>query len=108
VFPKNSGYAAGVSVSNDGASAIVVSGDIPQTETNALYTARTFITLDSLTTLKGGADFGTASLRSYEHIFEFAEAPVPEPGTAMVTGSALALVLLIIRRRRNSSTSPVE
>jgi hypothetical protein len=104
---KPSGYLAAMSVANDGASAIVGNNTPGQTETNALFTARANITADTLAQLTGGASaVGTAApvgigeYDSFENVFQYRAADVPEPQTAAMMMLALAAAGLVVRRRR--------
>jgi hypothetical protein len=107
---KPSGYLAAMSVANDGASAIVGNNTPGQTETNALFTARANITADTLAQLTGGASaVGTAApvgigeYDSFDNVFQYRTADVPEPQTAAMIVLALAAGVRAARFRRKPS-----
>jgi hypothetical protein len=110
---KPSGYLVGLSVANDGAGASVLQNTPGQTDTGTLFTARSFISIDTLAQVIGGASasqvapFGVGEFDSFDNTFEYEldDVIIPEPGTAalMLVGLAAVLRKAITRGPRASN-----
>lgn len=108
---KFGGYFVGLVVDNDGAGAFPNASTPGQSETVALNTARSFISIDTLAQVTGGASassvapFGVAEFDSFDNIFTYSLNPVPEPATAGLIGAALIALGLLRKARCPSDVS---
>jgi hypothetical protein len=101
---KPSGYFVGLVVANDGAGAFVLDDTLGQTDTQALNTARTNISIDTTAQVGGGASvspaagpFGVGEFDSFDNVFLFQPAEVPEPKSMAMM--MVAATVMLIRKR---------